>query len=71
MCPVWYDSAAHPFSKTAFRDMVAKEPRILTLDASFTVPRKMGQLARAFVEHAEADADNTVAMISQVYVCVF
>lgn len=31
-----------------------------------TVPRKIGELARAFADHAEADAEETAAMMAQV-----
>ncbi|CBJ26875.1 conserved unknown protein [Ectocarpus siliculosus] len=34
------------------RTIVAKEPRVMSLDMTSTVPRKLADLARAFTEHA-------------------
>ncbi|CAM9640263.1 unnamed protein product [Ectocarpus sp. 12 AP-2014] len=34
------------------RTIVAKEPRVMSLDMASTVPRKLADLARAFAEHA-------------------
>lgn len=48
------------------RSIVAKEPRVMSLDMGSTVPRKIGDLARAFAVHADADAEETAAMMAQV-----
>lgn len=38
----------------------------MSLDMGSTVPRKIGDLARAFAVHADADAEETAAMMAQV-----
>ncbi|CAN0137902.1 unnamed protein product, partial [Ectocarpus sp. 4 AP-2014] len=38
------------------RTIVAKEPRVMSLDMASTVPRKLADLARAFAEHARGTA---------------
>lgn len=52
------------------RVIATKEPRVLSLDMDSTVPRKMGDLARAFSVHAEADGAEIAAMMAQVRYCV-
>ncbi|CAN0275348.1 unnamed protein product, partial [Ectocarpus fasciculatus] len=39
------------------RTIVAKEPRVMSLDMASTVPRKLEDLARAFAEHAGGAAE--------------
>ena len=48
------------------RSIVAKEPRVMSLDMGSTVPRKIGDLARAFAVHADANAEDPAAMMAQV-----
>ena len=38
----------------------------MSLDMGSTVPRKIGDLARAFAVHTDADAEETAAMMAQV-----
>lgn len=46
--------------------IVAKEPRIMSLDTGSTVPRKLEGLAHAFAVHAEANDEEAAEMITQV-----
>lgn len=48
------------------RVIVGKDPRLLSLDMDSTVPRKIGALARAIVEHTEADVEEIAAIMQQV-----
>lgn len=50
----------------ACRAIVAKAPRVMSLDMASTVPRKIGDMARAFAVHTNADAEETAAMMAQV-----
>lgn len=66
--PHYPSLADHSAGSTAtpIRSIVAKEPRVMSLDMGSTVPRKIGDLARAFADHADADAEETAAMMAQV-----
>lgn len=64
--PPLTDRLAGP-TAPVIRSIVAKEPRVMSLDMGSTVPRKIGDLARAFAVHADADAEETAAMMAQVF----